>query len=77
MKLGIIYKDNQIINHQSLLKVLLNPFLRRVGVFIGTKYESGKLKGIILNRCVKTPNIIWSFKYDVKYDYIIKKRVII
>jgi len=77
MKLGIIYKDNKIINHRSLLKVLLNPFLRCVGLYIGTIYDNGKLKGIRLNKGVKTSKIIWSFKYDVEYDYIIKKRILV
>ena len=77
MKLGIVYKDNKIINHRSLLKVLLNPFLRCVGLYIGTIYTDDQLKGIRLNKGVRTPKIIWSFNYDVDYDYIIKKRRII
>jgi len=76
MKLGIVYKDNKIINHRSLLKVLLNPFLRCIGLYIGTLYMDGQLKGIRLNRGTKTPKIIWSFNYDVDYDYIIKKRIL-
>ena len=77
MKLGIVYKNDNIINHRSVLKVLLNPFLRYVGLYIGTSYMDGQLKGIRLNRCIRTQKIIWSFKYDVEYDYIIKKRIFI
>ena len=77
MKLGIVYKDNKIINHRSLLKVLLNPFLRRIGLYIGTLYIDGQLKGIRLNRGIRTPKIIWSFNYNVDYDYIVKKRILI
>ena len=77
MKLGIVYKEDKIINHRSLLKVLLNPFLRCVGLQIGTWYDNGQLKGPKLVRCNKTPKIIWSFKYDVEHDYIIKKRMFV
>ena len=77
MILGIIYKDNKIINHRSLLKILLNPFLRCVGLYIGTSYRDGQLKGIRLKKGVRTQKIIWSFKYDVEYDYIIKKRIFV
>ena len=54
IKLGIVYKDNKIINHRSLLKVLLNPFLRYIGLYIGTRCEDNTLKGIKLNKCIKT-----------------------
>ena len=58
MKLGIVYKEDKIINHRSLLKVLLNPFLRCVGLQIGTWYDNGQLKGPKLVRCNKTQKII-------------------
>lgn len=77
MKLGIVYKDNKIINHRSLLKVLMNPILRCAGLYIGTLYIDGKLHGVRLNRCDKTTKIIWSFKYDAEYDHIVKKRLLI
>jgi hypothetical protein len=77
IKLGIVYKDNKIINHRSLLKVLLNPFLRCIGLYIGTRCEDNTLKGIKLNKCIKTKKIIWSFRYNVEYDVIIKKRIFI
>jgi hypothetical protein len=77
LKLGIVYKDNKIINHRSLLKVLLNPFLRYIGLYIGTKCKDNTLKGIKLNKCVRTQKIIWSFIYNVEYDYIQKRRIII
>lgn len=77
MKLGIVYKDNKIINHRSLLKVLLNPFLRCMGLYIGTPYIDGQLKGIRVAKCERTPKIIWSFKYDVEHDHIDKKRMFV
>jgi len=77
LKLGIIYKNDKIINHRSLLKVILNPFLRCIGIYIGTKCENNILKGIRMGRGKRSKKIIWSFIYDVEYDYIIKKRIFI
>ena len=39
MKLGILYKDNKAVNHRSLVKVLLNPILRKFGIQIATNYN--------------------------------------
>jgi len=40
LKLGIVYKDGFIINHRSLLKIVLNPFLFQFGLYLGTVYDS-------------------------------------
>lgn len=77
MKLGIVHKDNKIINHRSLLKVLLNPVLRYYGYQIATKFENNILYGIRLNKCDRIKPIIWDFKYDtVEYDIIEKRRLL-
>src|SRR3990167_9337425 len=44
-----------VINHRSLLKVLLNPFLRILGKQIATDFDerNGFLRKIILTKCPK------------------------
>lgn len=60
LKLGLIYKDGVIINHRSLLKVLLNPILRFFAFQIGTpaNQERTEVKGICLSKCKRTKTIM-------------------
>ena len=74
MKLGIIIKDGKIINHRSLLKVLINPILRRFGYYIGSIVNNEKIEGLKILRGQKTNKIIYDFNYTNNYDYIIKTR---
>jgi hypothetical protein len=76
MKLGILYKDNKIVNHRSLLKVLINPILRYFGYCIGTEYENEKLGGLRLIKQKRTNNIEWNFNNHNEFDLIIKQRLI-
>ena len=77
MNLGVVYnKDNKIINHRSLIKVLINPFLRLIGIQIATKFDPNTqtLGSSVIIRCTKIP---FSFKYKLNNgNYIIKKRMI-
>jgi len=72
MNLGVIYKNGRIVSHRSLLKVLLNPILRRFGFQIATLYfsEINKLGTIILTKCNKTKNFKFSFDYKVDNNEI-------
>ena len=75
-KLGVVYKDGKIINHRSLIKVLLNPIISKLGFCIATKYdlETNKLGNPIL---IKGGNHSFRdsllFKVPVDYYDIIKK----
>ena len=75
LRLGILYEKDKIVNHRSLLNVLLNPILRYFGYFIGTVYTKNKLKGIKLIKGQKSKSIKWDFKSYNTYDKIIKKRL--
>jgi hypothetical protein len=76
MNLGILYKNGKIINHRSLLKVLINPILRRYGYYIGTICIDNEIKGIKLLKGQKVNKISWSFSSTNEYDEIVKKRLI-
>ena len=74
MILGIIYNEKgKIVNHRSLIKVILNPFLRLIGFEIGSLYdveknEIGKVKLFF------THEIKWTFnKYKLPKNWNIKK----
>ena len=79
IKLGILYKDDKIVNHRSLLKVLVNPILRYFGYCIGTIYDSSaeQLGGIRIVKTDKSNKIKWDFNNHNEYDVIIKKRLLI
>jgi len=40
LSLGLIYKDNKPCNHRSLIKILINPFLRLI-----FRYQIGSMVG--------------------------------
>jgi hypothetical protein len=79
LKIGILYKDDKIVNHRSLLKVLVNPILRYFGYCIGTIYDSSaeQLGGIRIVKVEKLNEIKWDFNNHNEYDVIIKKRLLI
>lgn len=74
LELGIICnKDGKIINHRSIIKVLINPFLRIIGIQIATKYDMDKniLLWLKIMKCRIVKKI--SFGYDNNEFYIRKK----
>lgn len=82
LKLGIIKKDGRVINHRSLLKVILNPVLRVFGRCIATYFdEFNRPHGLTLIKCKPKFNLwasyVDSMWYSRDYDQIIKRRRII
>lgn len=77
MKLGILYKDDKVVNHRSLLKVLINPILRYFGYYIGSVCEDNQIKGMKLERGQKVNKIKWDFNSYNDHDSILKKRRIV
>ena len=77
LKLGIVYKNGVVINHRSLLKVIINPFLRYIGFCIGTLYSNDKLKRPVLTTCQRQYKNPFYYSYDTDYDRIEKKRMFI
>ena len=76
MKLGILYKDDEIVNHRSLFKVILNPILRYFGFCVGSKFDNGKFIGYILFKCKRTKYIKYTLETN-EYNKILKYRTII
>ena len=78
LHLGIIIDETgSAINHRSLLKVALNPILRRFGLYIGTKYNPAtkELGTPAFGKCRCSGKIKWE-KYDLpKNSTVIKKRI--
>lgn len=68
-QLGLVYKDGKVINHRSLIKILLNPILRTLfEKAIGSIVEDNKfIKYRIINQ---TEPKGFSFRYNGDYDYI-------
>jgi hypothetical protein len=79
LKLGILYNKGIIVNHRSLIKVLLNPVLRKFGLYIGTPYNRGKNKlgFIVIKRCKKSKTIKWDFDSYNEFDFIEKRRILL
>ncbi len=76
MKLGVLYKDDVIVNHRSLLKVLLNPILRYFGLCIGSHFDNDRFTGYEVFQCNPTKSIKYTMDTN-DYDRIRKYRTII
>ena len=76
LNLGVVYKDEKIVNHRSIIKVFLNPFLRFFGINIATIFdiERNKLLRPTIVKCNKIKNI--SFLYDSSGCTIKKERIL-
>ena len=72
MVLGIVYKNGEIINHRSILKVCFNPILRTFGLQIVSVFNGEKMVKLSLKRC---PRIFrgWE-RYDVTGCVVERKR---
>jgi len=78
MNLGIIRKQNRIIGHRSLLKVLANPFLRVIGLQIATNLKNGNLGKPCIARCTKHHyKTSWVYEMESREYQIEKRRMII
>lgn len=76
MKLGVLYKNNNIVNHRSLLKVVLNPIFRYFGLCIGSKFNNDKFIKYEIFKCERVSYIKYTLETN-EYDKIIKYRTII
>jgi len=76
LHLGIIKKDGKVVNHRSLLKVCLNPFLRIIGFQIATPFENDKLGLPVICRCPRKL-LEFSWKYDINGCEVEKRRRLI
>lgn len=78
LNLGVVKKDDNIINHRSLVKVCLNPLLRLFGLQIATSFDEEKqMLGLpVLTRCPRR-KLIWSWSYDIEGCQLERKRLLI
>ena len=79
LELGIIYdSEGKIVNHRSLIKVLLNPFLRLIGCYIATVFDidTNTLKNPVLRKCPKRKSFKFLYNADFEYKVIKRRRLI-
>ncbi len=66
LKLGILYKNGEIVNHRSLSKIIFNPILRYFGYYIGSIFENNKFIEYKLSKCTKNKTIIYTLEKNVR-----------
>lgn len=74
LKLGILYKNNEIVNHRSLSKIIFNPILRYFGYYIGSIFENNKLIEYKLSKCIKSKTIKYTLETN-EFDTIVFKNI--
>jgi len=78
LNLGVLYKNGKIVNHRSLLKVLLNPFLRTTGFEIQSEFTDNQdFKKYVVKKLDKEEEFIWDPCFHSDFDKIEKVRRII
>ena len=73
LHLGILYKNNKVVNHRSLLKVIVNPLFRYMGFELVTVMYSDTRVGWYRIRECKPRPIKWTLRHN-DHDYIVKRR---
>jgi len=69
-QLGIVFKDDKPISHRSLLKIFINPILRRLFKrALGSNIENNKFVSYSFIKQTEPKN--FNFKINFDYDYII------
>ena len=74
MNLGIIWKNGEIINHRSLLKILFNPILRCFGWQIASEFDENKFVKYTMTRSLR---LCWALVYNSNGCVVEKKRRIV
>lgn len=76
-KLGIIYENGKVVNHRSIIKVFLNPFLRIFGFCIATNFdpEKQKLYQPVFIKCEKRFEL--EFSYPLGNRKIVRRRMLL
>ena len=87
LRLGIVWKEDKILNHRSILKLLANPILFQFGYYLGTNCDEKDqtLGKVVLckDEKLRGRNFIkdvWehiSYAPKSYYDHVEFKRVII
>ena len=70
LKLGILYKNGEIVNHRSLSKIIFNPILR----YFGCIFENNKFIEYKLSKCTKNKTIRYTLETN-EYDTIVFKNI--
>lgn len=72
LDLGIFVKDNKVISHRSILKIFLNPFLRRYfGIAISSIVKDFKFRRYTISK-QSTNSVIFHITVNFEYDYKVK-----
>jgi hypothetical protein len=76
--LGILYKNGKIVNHRTILKIVLNPILKCFGLYIGSRFIDNKFKYYKLVKGNINLNIFKNYYNSLftcnEYDYYKKNK---
>lgn len=80
---GILFKDNKMVNHRSLLKIICNPILRVLSFQIVSYFDNEEFQGYGIMHCEWKPNIIKNYynsiftcnEYDTVVPWLKKKNI--
>jgi len=85
LQLGVVRRHGEVINHRSLLKVAVNPFLHLFGLLVSTHFEGDEPGRLELVKAIHRvplkglPRSIWShWTFPIKGPYTVeRKRMIV
>ena len=76
MALGLVYRNGRVVNHRSLLKIMVNPWLRLLGREIGSVVVEEKVKNLVWKKCEKQ-KLQFDFNFKGDYDFVLPHRRIL
>lgn len=73
--LGHIIKNDKVISHRSIIKILFNPILRRFfGIAIGSQFDNNKFVNYSIIKQNKPTE--FTFLINFEYDEVIFKNIL-
>lgn len=79
--LGILYCKEQVVNHRSLLKILINPVLMVFGIMIASSFDNNKFLNYTIIKCKLSINVFKNFYSHFftcnEFDKVEKKRILL
>jgi len=75
LNLGVIYQNGKIINHRSLVKIIMNPILRRLfGIAISSIFVNNRFMRYKIIK--QKPPGVSSWNYKLKEGMSVKKEML-
>lgn len=81
LNLGIVYKEGVLVNHRSLLKIIINPFIGMFGWVLVSEISNHNIDRIHFMKCIVPSSGLWgaihnAWVFNMQDKYLVRKRIL-